>query len=358
MTVTDADKEKGETTDQDDPFFGFDYSHCEDVTVTGDGLALLKLYYNREIWSIKLHTTPMRDYGNVVETEEDVEAEEPGVVAPSGTTYYINDSPVKVVNTSAVKLLFDHIIDSYLDPEETTNTELLKKKTDEVLESAMGEHENVPLTGEGTRHYELKYLDLVDTSNGNVWVAADNTQNYITVYWPLPEGTDSSTQFALLHFPGLHREMGTDEVAEKIDQCPVEIKGIEVTETHIKFNVPRAGFSSFVLVWETEGGTTAPDTDPTPGTDPAPTPGTDPDPTPGTDPQPVPSANPEPSDKPDSPHQPNTSNPPDAPNDPNTPQTGDLSQTGWWALLSGASLMGLVLVIVKKQSYRGRHFQK
>ena len=61
MTVTDADKEKGETTDQNSFFFGFDYSHCEDVTVTGDGLAILKLYYNREIWSIKLHTTPMRD---------------------------------------------------------------------------------------------------------------------------------------------------------------------------------------------------------------------------------------------------------------------------------------------------------
>lgn len=61
VTVTDADKEKGKTTDQNSFFFGFDYSHCEDVTVTGDGLAILKLYYNREIWSIKLHTTPMRD---------------------------------------------------------------------------------------------------------------------------------------------------------------------------------------------------------------------------------------------------------------------------------------------------------
>lgn len=77
VTVTDADEGKGETIDEDDPFFGFDYSHCEDVEVTGDGQAILKLYYDREIWSIKLHTTPMRssttwnEYQNEILTNHD-----------------------------------------------------------------------------------------------------------------------------------------------------------------------------------------------------------------------------------------------------------------------------------------------
>ena len=80
----------------------------------------------------------------------DVEAEKSGIVAPDDTTYYINNNPVKVVNTSAVKLLFDDIIDSYIDPGEPTNTELLEKKTNEVLDSAIENgNENVPLTGEG-----------------------------------------------------------------------------------------------------------------------------------------------------------------------------------------------------------------
>lgn len=60
VTVTDADKQKGETTDQENPFYGFDYSHCVDATVTGNGLAILKLYYDREIWTINLHKTAMR----------------------------------------------------------------------------------------------------------------------------------------------------------------------------------------------------------------------------------------------------------------------------------------------------------
>lgn len=36
------------------PFFGFDYSHCETVAVAADGSSVLKLYYNREIWTIRL----------------------------------------------------------------------------------------------------------------------------------------------------------------------------------------------------------------------------------------------------------------------------------------------------------------
>lgn len=344
-------------------------------------------------------TTSQVQYGSIVETEADVEAGKSGIVAPDDTIYYINNNPVKVVNTSAVKLLFDDIIDSYIDPGKPTNTELLEKKTDEVLESAIAEAENFPLTGKGTRHYELKYLDLVDTSNGNVWVAADNSQGYITVYWPLPEGTDSSTGFALLHFPGLHREMGTDEVADDIDQCDVEIKDIEVTETHIKFDVPRAGFSPFVLVWETEDSGTDPDPDPNPdpNPDPDPDPGkplepsnpspdpdnpgttTDPD-NPGTTTDPDnPGTTPDP-DNPGTttdPDNPDTTSDPDHPDtsstpgnsgvstspsepassgsatDPGVPKTGDESALLLWLTLAGAALLGLsgtLLISRRRQS--------
>lgn len=179
-------------------------------------------------------TTGDEDYGSVVERERDVPRGEPGVVAHEGTTYYINNKPVEVVDASGVKLLFDDIVED--NSADVTNTQLLINRADSELGGASA-----------TRRYEAKYLDLVDTNNGNAWVAADKD---ITVYWPLPAGTGWSTNFTLLHFEGLHREMGVDDVAGRINSCTVTSVPIENTGTHIKFTVSRAGFSPFILVWD------------------------------------------------------------------------------------------------------------
>ena len=179
-------------------------------------------------------TTGDEDYGSVVERERDVPRVEPGVVAHAGTTYYINNKPVEVVDASGVKLLFDDIVED--NSADVTNTQLLINRADSELGGASA-----------TRRYEAKYLDLVDTNNGNAWVAADKD---ITVYWPLPAGTGWSTNFTLLHFEGLHREMGVDDVAGRINSCTVTSVPIENTGTHIKFTVSRAGFSPFILVWD------------------------------------------------------------------------------------------------------------
>ena len=179
-------------------------------------------------------TTESEDYGSVVERERDVPRGEPGVVAHAGTTYYINNSDVKVSEDAGVMLLFDDIIEQ--NSASVSNTQLLINRADEVLGGSSD-----------SRRYEAKYLDLVDTSNGNAWVAADKD---ITVYWPLPAGTGWNTNFTLLHFEGLHREMGVDDVAGRINSCTVTSVPIENTGTHIKFTVSRAGFSPFILVWD------------------------------------------------------------------------------------------------------------
>ena len=179
-------------------------------------------------------TTESEDYGSVVERERDVPRGEPGVVAHAGTTYYINDSTVKVSDDAGVMLLFDDIIEQ--NSASVSNTQLLINRADEVLGGSSD-----------SRRYEAKYLDLVDTSNGNAWVAADKD---ITVYWPLPAGTGWNTNFTLLHFKGLHRDMGVDDVAGRINSCTVTSVPIENTGTHIKFTVSRAGFSPFILVWD------------------------------------------------------------------------------------------------------------
>lgn len=179
-------------------------------------------------------TTESEDYGSVVERERDVPRGEPGVVAPAGTTYYINNSDVKVSEDAGVMLLFDDIIER--NSASVSNTQLLINRADSELGGASA-----------TRRYEAKYLDLVDTSNGNAWVAADEN---ITVYWPLPAGTGRNTSFALLHFEDLHREMGVDTVENGIKTYTVTSVPVENTGTHVKFTVSRAGFSPFILVWD------------------------------------------------------------------------------------------------------------
>lgn len=214
------------------------------MAVYGESIEMgyVKLVYNGVEYAITTEngtlkvrsTTDSPEYGEVVAQEASVPNGESGVVAPVGTTYYINNKPVEVVDASGVKLLFDDIVED--NSADVTNTQLLINRADSELGGASA-----------TRRYEAKYLDLVDTSNGNAWVAADGA---VTVYWPLPAGTGWNTNFTLLHFKGLHRDMGVDDVAGRINSCTVTSVPIENTGTHIKFTVSRAGFSPFILVWD------------------------------------------------------------------------------------------------------------
>lgn len=214
------------------------------MEVYGENILMehVKLVYNgveyavtTENGTLKVRsTTDSPEYGEVVAQEASVPNGESGVVAPEGTTYYINDSTVKVSDDAGVMLLFDDIIER--NSASVSNTQLLINRADSVLGGASA-----------TRRYEAKYLDLVDTSNGNAWVAADKD---ITVYWPLPAGTGWNTNFTLLHFEGLHREMGVDVIESGINSCDVTPVTVENTGTHVKFTVSRAGFSPFILVWD------------------------------------------------------------------------------------------------------------
>lgn len=179
-------------------------------------------------------TTESEVYGSVVEREMDVPRGEPGVVVPDGAKYYINNKPVEVVDTSGVKLLFDDIIEH--NTSGASNTQLLINRANEVLGGSSD-----------SRRYEAKYLDLVDTSNGNAWVAADGA---VTVYWPLPAGTGWNTNFTLLRFDDLNRETSVDNVENRIATCNVTPIRVENTGTHIKFTVEKAGFAPFILVWD------------------------------------------------------------------------------------------------------------
>lgn len=161
----------------------------------------------------------------------------PGLKAPEGTEYTINGGSVKVADEKGIALLFDNIIET---DGKYTNADLLEKHAEEAYFKGDG----------GDRNYELKYLDLVDRNNGNVWVKANEP---VTVCWPLPEGTNSGDEFTVLHFKGLHREMGVGYIASEIDKADVEKLGCKVVGDHVEFEVTPGNFSPFALVWTEEG---------------------------------------------------------------------------------------------------------
>ena len=266
-------------------------------------------------------------------------AGKPGITAPENTIYTINTSPVQVKDASSVALLFDDIVEN--NDYNRNNTELLKQRTDGVLQ-ALGDACVLP---GGERHYQMKYLDLIDRKNGDAWLTSSQP---LTIYWPLPEGTTKDTKFELLHFCDLHRDMAVGIVGDDILDENLKIErlteGITVTDTHVKFVVqPRmedaagnvtGGFSPFALVWE-EPDNSNPEK---PGTNPQPNPGTD-----DSKPQePAPSSQPN-----------QVAAQPQALNgNGNVPQTGDSSKLLLWVALCAASLTGLVAIGI--QMYRHR----
>lgn len=173
----------------------------------------------------------------VADTIENVEQEDGKAyaVVESDTRYLINGSEIDVTDEAAPSLLFDDVVDSKDTGENEDYGTQLK---------------NHALTQIGTElqdpDYQAKYLDLVDANNGNVWLTADKP---VTVYWPYPEGTDENTQFYLVHFKGMNREMDNDAISEAIEKAEVETLEIISTDEHgISFQTD--SFSPFVLVWE------------------------------------------------------------------------------------------------------------
>ena len=198
-------------------------------------------------------TTDQAQYASVNAEQTDTSA--PALEAADNTVFTINDSDV-TVEADNVALLFDEIIETAENAEGNDRAEALVAKADDVLNVSAGD-----------MNYDLKYLDLVDTQNGNVWVKASQD---VTIYWPLPEGTTQNTEFTLMHFEGLHRDMDPDEVNNMISGCTVDtatseaegnhIAIVDVTEDYVVIETGANGFSPFALAWEADnGGSDTPD---------------------------------------------------------------------------------------------------
>lgn len=173
---------------------------------------------------------PTSDIADAAPTEL-VDSGKAVAVAPEGTAYTLNNTGVQLPDDAKPSLLFDSIIEDTADS--TARTNALKAR----ITSEYGADTNV---------YEIKYLDLVDANNGNAWIKASKP---VDIYWGYPEGTDQSTQFAVVHFKDLHRDgENSGYETSDIENCEVETIQTQNTEYGIKFTVQPGQFSPFALV--------------------------------------------------------------------------------------------------------------
>lgn len=278
----------------------------------------------------------------VTDVITDEPASEPADITaqvPAGTLFYINESKLEVERWDAVKLLADKII-----PE----------AEDILLERTYGDFTQI--TEEYS--YEYRYLDLVDTSNGNVWVTASSP---ITIYWPYPEGTDASGEFYIVHYKGLDRQYDDDLAGKNYETELLSTENGKLEKTEYGLKVTVDSFSPFALFWkESSGGNWPPIIIPTPSTSVTPAPTVSPDAPPTESDKPDGNEEqPEESPKPSEPVQPTQPVETPAPSDPgvpdNVPATGDTTHLTLWLTLAGVSLCGLLCALLGlRRLQRGR----
>ena len=231
--------------------------------------------------------------------------------AQTDTQYYINNSGIRA-SSDGVKLMVDHSLD------------------DALLSAYINRTSNT----EGKYSYQFRYLDLVDTLNGNTYVTMGAGQK-MNLYWPVPSDAKSNSEFRIIHFKGIDRDSAVDVNELLTTRIPEELTCETVTiggQKFVKFAVD--SFSPFALLYEKD---TSTPTQPSGGEAPN---------QPGTPDTPV------------TPNQPNTSDVPSNPGTPDrTPKTGDTMNLALWLSMMGLSLAGLFisLVVVKKRTRRNRH---
>ena len=153
--------------------------------------------------------------------------------AQTGTQYYINNSGISVPSSDDVKLMVDHSLD------------------DALLSAYINRTSNT----EGKYSYQFRYLDLVDTSNGNTYVTMGAGQK-MNLYWPVPSDAKSNSEFHIIHFKGIDRDSDVDVNELLTTRIPEELPCETVTiggQKFVKFAVN--SFSPFALLYEKDTST-------------------------------------------------------------------------------------------------------
>ena len=148
--------------------------------------------------------------------------------AQTDTQYYINNSGISVPSSGGVKLMVDHSLD------------------DALLSAYINRTSNT----EGKYSYQFRYLDLVDTSDGNTYVTMGAGQK-MNLYWPVPSDAKSNSEFHIIHFKGIDRDSNADVNDLLTTRVPENLTCEKVTidgQQFIKFTTD--SFSPFALLYE------------------------------------------------------------------------------------------------------------
>lgn len=152
--------------------------------------------------------------------------------AQTDTQYYINNSGISA-SSDGVKLMVDHSLDDAL----------------------LSAYINRTFNTEGKYSYQFRYLDLVDTSNGNTYVTMGAGQK-MNLYWPVPSDAKSNSEFHIIHFKGIDRDSDADVNELLTTRIPEELTCETVTiggQKFVKFAVD--SFSPFALLYERDTST-------------------------------------------------------------------------------------------------------
>ena len=164
-------------------------------------------------------------------------------VSNGDVTYYVNDSKVEVKNEGdRVQLLVDQVSDN-TDFNAAMGNDAVAK-----VNAALEEGNTL-----SNAAYDLAYMDLVDTQNGNAVVTMGDNQS-LFIYWPVPENAAADSEFHVVHYTGMDRE-GTVDI-DKLEEQQADVKtGAGAVEKvtigdqeYVKFTT--SSFSPFALVYE------------------------------------------------------------------------------------------------------------
>lgn len=136
-----------------------------------------------------------------------------------------------------IHLMFDHLLPAVEGGDGSVREQMLKERA-KVLGYTL-------IDGQ----YQYKYLDLINAHDGNAWVTSSQG---VDVYWPYPEGTDSSDTFQVLLYDDVNREYGigsTEKLEDQINGSTISVFTGTPTDAGVKFHLEENDFGPCALIW-------------------------------------------------------------------------------------------------------------
>ena len=151
-----------------------------------------------------------------------------------------------VNNDANIALLVDDFIPDVLGSDSRMNA--LDEKASDVVGGAFAH---------GGYQKDFCYMDLVDTNDGNLWVAPVD-ESSVTVFIPYNDSMTKDSEIAVAYFDGLTRDYTIDMASADLDAevAATNAHSLEITkgEEGITFEVPYKQFGPFELMWAADEG--------------------------------------------------------------------------------------------------------